>query len=645
MVFVAAVLMLGTFLAALAGVAAVRRRPVLLSAPLALAAVVVLEAVLLDVLSLAHAVAAPALVAAHLAVLLAAAALAGWRGARPADLVAAARRGVASVRALGWPVLLLVPVALLATLSAVRYAPNNWDSMTYHLARIAHWLQHRSVAPFPTPIERQVIYQPGAEYVLAAVQGMGGSDGLDNLLQFAAWLVAVLASPALARLAGAPRRLAPWAAVVVGALPMGVLQASSTQNDLVAAALTLAVIVAASPFLHRAPRWRIGDAALLGLAVGAGALVKATVLVAAAPFVVIALWRAVRATPRRPAAVALAVAVTAAVAAVPVAPETIRRLDPDLSVRLARHAAAYTYAGTLDVGDRLQNLLRGVARNAPAPRALVAAAGIPPASWCGPADALCSGHLFRPHEDNAGNPTHVAIVLLAAGVALARWRRLPARSALFLVAVPAAWVLFHFTFRDNAWIARLETPTYVLTGLAVVAWASRPSAAAAPAGGKRKRAASAAAPSPVPFAATAIVAALALVFSTKVAADNEPRPPLGGASGPLQHGYYANQPTTGRAHDIALSAARQLRCTRLGLNLGEDSFDYPLTWRAMQQGIEVRHVFGEDPWPCLVFTDQRPKTDVVARNRWSPTNVPFLFVNGADPARGPASSPAAARAP
>ena len=39
--------------------------------------------------------------------------------------------------------------------------------------------------------------------------------------------------------------------------------------------------------------------------------------------------------------------------------------------------------------------------------------------------------------------------------------------------------------------------------------------------------------------------------------------------------------------------------------IGEDCYDYPLTWRAMQRGIEVRHVTGPTPWPCLVVSDNR----------------------------------------
>ena len=58
MVILAALVLVATFGAALGAVLAVRRRPILLAAPLALAALVVFEALLLDALSLFGAVAA-----------------------------------------------------------------------------------------------------------------------------------------------------------------------------------------------------------------------------------------------------------------------------------------------------------------------------------------------------------------------------------------------------------------------------------------------------------------------------------------------------------------------------------------------------------------------------------------------------------
>ena len=72
-------------------------------------------------------------------------------------------------------------------------------------------------------------------------QVVSNSDRLASLVQFSCWALIVLAAPFWARLLGAPRRVAPFAALFVATAPMAVLQASSTQYDLVASVITLAI--------------------------------------------------------------------------------------------------------------------------------------------------------------------------------------------------------------------------------------------------------------------------------------------------------------------------------------------------------------------------------------------------------------------
>jgi hypothetical protein len=585
--------------------------------------VVVFESLLLNGLSQFRAVTPSAVGAGHGVVLMIALAVAWRRGWRITVVPGLARRALFFLRGLGLPGILVGALLLLVASSTARYLPSNWDSMTYHLARVAYWIMHGSVEPYPTHIDRQVVLQPGAEYVIAALQITSGSDRLAGAVQLVSWVLAVLASPALARVAGAPRRLAPWAAVVIAALPMGVLQASSTQNDLVAAVLALGVVAAVLPFLHRTRRWRLSDAVILGVALAAAALVKLTALVAAVPFLLVALVRTAAASARRPREGLVAVAVAIGVAAIPVAPEIARRLAPELAPKLKAQSAAYVYSGMDDLADRWMNLARGVVRHVPAPPGVVRAVGID--GWCLRGEELCRAILLRRHEDNAGNPLHVGIAIAVAVLAITRWRRLPARGRIFVACVPASWVLFHFAFRDNTWISRLETPTYVLLGLTVAVWGRRP--AELRAGGARGGRARGEATLPRGAAlATALVCLAAFGYGAKVALSHETRPPLSRVEGVERAGYYANQPNTKPAHDLVLRAASALRCDRVGLFIGGDSFDYPLTWRAMKQGVEVRHVFGADPWPCLVFADTRPPGSPETLG-WSPTPYGFLYVN------------------
>ncbi len=607
---VAAVMLAATFAAVLAAVHRVRCRPFPLELALALSVMLCVETAIMNLLSLLQAVTRGWIVVAHLAIVAVA-----WRSLGQLGLARSVRRAGLACRRLGWGGAILVPLAALVVLSAVRYAPNNWDSMSYHMARVAHWIQHRSVASYETNIARQVVLQPGAEYLLLVLQAVSGTDRLASSIQLGAWITVILAAPVLARTAGAPRPIAIAAAPIVAAAPMLVLQASSTQNDLVAAVAAIAGIAASTPFLHRGPgRWRVADAGLLGLALAAGAVVKLTATLTALPVVLAVAFQSTRrlssrAEPVHRAATGagLLLAVSSAIAL----PEVLRRAGDE---RLSPLVARFTYPILGDFADRALNVARATFRHVPAPRAVVGALGIP--DWCSQPGLLCSGTIARNHEEYAGNSLLVLVALFGAALAALRWRRSSGRQRLFLVTTAAAWVLLHLTFRDNQWVSRLEVPAFALAGILLA------SVAGLPARHARFVRASAVA-----------VAVLAVATGIRTAAGNELRPPLRGF--PLDvdgaESYYADQPRLRQVHESVLSKTRELGCRRLGLALHEDSWDYPLTWRAMQEGIEVRHVLGKDPWPCLIFMESLPGLEApIEALRWVPTSSPFLFLNDAE---------------
>jgi hypothetical protein len=121
-------------------------------------------------------------------------------------------------------------------------------------------------------------------------------------------------------------------------------------------------------------------------------------------------------------------------------------------------------------------------------------------------------------------------------------------------------------------------------------------------------------------AALGAVAVLAVVVGVAAAVHNRSRPALRALDrrDPAAD-YYANRRTPRQLHDAALEVADRIRCRRIGLLIGEDDYDYPLTWRAMQQGIEVRHVLGPDPWPCVLVSERgRPPPEGAGERRWQP---------------------------
>jgi 4-amino-4-deoxy-L-arabinose transferase-like glycosyltransferase len=123
--------------------------------------------------------------------------------------------------------LIFAAVGLIAIVSP----PNNWDSMTYHMSRVVHWIQNRSVEHYPTSYVPQLYHPPGAEFAIMHFQMISGGDRFANLIQWLSMVGSAIAVSLIAQQLGANQRGQVFAAVFAGTLPMGILQASSTQND------------------------------------------------------------------------------------------------------------------------------------------------------------------------------------------------------------------------------------------------------------------------------------------------------------------------------------------------------------------------------------------------------------------------------
>jgi 4-amino-4-deoxy-L-arabinose transferase-like glycosyltransferase len=164
--------------------------------------------------------------------------------------------------------------------------PNNFDSQTYHLPKIEHWVQQGDVSFYPTVIDRQLAMAPGAEFLLLHLRLLTGGDGTYNLLQLAAGVGAVLAASRIAGQLGGGTRAQLVTALVVGTTPMVLLQATSTQTDLVVALWVACV----ATFTLDGLRARSGrfDTLLIGTAAGLTLLTKATGLLAAG--LLLAVW-------------------------------------------------------------------------------------------------------------------------------------------------------------------------------------------------------------------------------------------------------------------------------------------------------------------------------------------------------------------
>ncbi|MCJ7434108.1 MAG: glycosyltransferase family 39 protein [Anaerolineales bacterium] len=183
--------------------------------------------------------------------------------------------------------LLFASVIFIAGMTAViafYAAPNTWDSMTYHLARTIHWMQNGSVDFYPTNILRQLHLNPWSEYAMMQFLLLSGSDKLVNFVQWFSMAGSLIGVTLIAEQLGATPRTQVYAAAIAATIPMGILQASSTQNDYAAAFWLVCFVYVGFAFKRSGT---MKDALAAGVALGIAILTKATVYIFAIPFL---LW-------------------------------------------------------------------------------------------------------------------------------------------------------------------------------------------------------------------------------------------------------------------------------------------------------------------------------------------------------------------
>lgn len=167
----------------------------------------------------------------------------------------------------------------------VTVPPNNYDSLSTHLARVGYWLQFGSYLPWPTYSLTQVIYPLNAQLPIAWLVLFTGGDRLAAFPQWVSVLVCGLSAFGIARLLGHGLRPALFAALITLGFPLLVLQSSTPQTDLVTAGYYAAAVYLLVLGIEKRDLPALG---LMILAVGLGAGTKKSFLLLMPGFVVLA---------------------------------------------------------------------------------------------------------------------------------------------------------------------------------------------------------------------------------------------------------------------------------------------------------------------------------------------------------------------
>ena len=235
-----------------------------------------------------------------------------WRKVRPEGLRRRLRRASSRCATrrleLAGVVLVLAAVFLIGVLSP----PNNWESMAYRMMRVVMWLQQGSVAHYATPYLPQLYHSPLVSWHAMHLQLLSGGDRFANAAEWLSLVGCAVAASLIARELRQPFRVQVLAAVLAATVPMGLLQGSSTQGNLLAAYWLLCAVLLSAQHLRRPAWWRL---ACCGAAAGFAVLAKPTMYVVGPPVALaLALYGAVACRQPKRTALALAAALVIAVA-------------------------------------------------------------------------------------------------------------------------------------------------------------------------------------------------------------------------------------------------------------------------------------------------------------------------------------------
>ena len=183
-------------------------------------------------------------------------------------------------------------ISILLFIQGILYPPNNWDSMTYHMARIAHWVMNESIEPYPTHIYRQIYQPPLAEWMIGQICLLNKADYFANAIQLIFLIASLGVINQIMLLWNQSKRRRMIAICIAFTTPSVFMQATSTQNDIVVSFFLLSTVFFLIQYFKK---FDILSAIYAGLSIGLAILTKGTALVYIIPiicFCLFFLWKA-----------------------------------------------------------------------------------------------------------------------------------------------------------------------------------------------------------------------------------------------------------------------------------------------------------------------------------------------------------------
>ncbi len=466
---------------------------------------------------------------------------------------------------------------------ALAAPPNTFDSMTYHMSRVEHWIQNSSISHYPTHITRQLYLSPLAEYHILHLQILSGCDRFANLVQWFSMVGCCVGVSLIAGMLGAGRAAQAVASAFCATLPMGILQATGTFNDYVNSFMMANLVLIVLRFTERST---LGQAAVTGLTAGLAILTKATSYLYAFPFLLWFAWTVIKLV-RRTKRVALFAIVSIALLVAPNAGHLVRNtrvFGTPFGVG-QEHGTGYTNKA-FGIRPLLSNIIRNCSIHAEQPFYAVRYVETRVVEilheWLGidPSDPRTTfGNekfgikVTSTHEDNAGNTLHFLVVLGCVILLCSRYGRLK-DSLVFTygLCLLIGFLLFCFCLKWQPWHSRLHLPLFVLAAPLVAVVLGKDSA------GRFVK----------------ITACMLILLSSVWVFRNWSRPVLARKNvfnTPRLEQRFVNMPHLMKPYSLAVRQLVEGGYETVGLVIGSDDWEYPLypMLKAAGKRPEIHH--------------------------------------------------------
>lgn len=523
-----------------------------------------------------------------------------------------------------WHLGFILLVLLMVFVQGLVYPPNNYDAMTYHMARIPEWISHASLAPYPTSIYRQIYQPPFSSYFILNLNLLSGNDYLSNSVQLFFLLLTVNATTLVMDALGISRNLYIYAVLLVVTVPSIILQASGATNNIIDGYFIMAATYYA---LKIARNNELKYFAGLGLAFGLGMLTKGTAYIyigaISAILIIVVSYRLIR--------VRDFTLISKSLVAVLLA----------LLVNLAFYQRNYALTGHLLGLDKAESakyrnthfsaglLFSNVIKNAalhmgPYPvskmsgklvRKVHAVTGIDINETSANFDKIPFSIPRSPNfEDTAPNPLHFLMILLATIVVLGSsfrrwaWRK---RILLYLGFIMLQALFFCAWLKWQPWHTRNHVPLFMLSVplICYVAYTRRWF-----------------------FKTLRITSVLMMAYGLAIVLLNRTRPfiPVSAYTSGIEltdtreKKYFSNNPDLYEEYRKVINALKECGASRVGLYINWNDYEYPLFPDIYRQMVYPVHLFVQEN-PTEYLQNYAGRIDCIVSAK---TYLPYIDYNG-----------------